>query len=161
MPFDFTPGPLVEPLEGRRWESAEIRTRVIARVAELRGTGLGQGDRVFLVYRNGNSPQFFVDLIAVWTLGGCACPVDHRLTAFELETLTRFAAPRMVLTDSDPNPAIPHCAPADGGKRADTVSRIDPDRDALIPFTSGTTGQPKAVVHTHQSLRARWRSLRE
>ncbi|MCP9622518.1 acyl--CoA ligase [Nocardia otitidiscaviarum] len=37
---------------------------------------------------------------------------------------------------------------------SDSARRLDPDTDALIVFTSGTTADPKAVVHTRGSLGA-------
>lgn len=41
-----------------------------------------------------------------------------------------------------------------GGAETTTLPPIDPEADALIVFTSGTTDDPKAVVHTRASLSA-------
>ena len=47
----------------------------------------------------GNRLEFFAELLAIWRLGGCAIPVDARLTAFEVENLTRAAKPRLAVVD--------------------------------------------------------------
>ncbi|MFH8989297.1 AMP-binding protein [Streptomyces sp. NPDC017940] len=53
-------------------------------------------------------------------------------------------------------PRLPGCAPAlDADVRAVPLPPpVDEDGDAVIVFTSGTTAQPRAVVHTRASLAA-------
>ncbi|MER7112607.1 class I adenylate-forming enzyme family protein [Streptomyces sp. NPDC000229] len=53
-------------------------------------------------------------------------------------------------------PRLPGCAPAlDADVRAVPLPPpVDEDGDAVIVFTSGTTSQPRAVVHTRSSLAA-------
>ena len=95
MFFDLHVGDLVEPLTGRRWDRPTIQREFCQRLAYFRQHGLAQADRVFLHY--GNTLEFFVDLLAIWSLGGCAIPIDSRLTEFEVTTLAQAAAPRFSL----------------------------------------------------------------
>ena len=104
MFLDLRVGNLIEPLTGRRWDRQAISHAILQRVAYYQDQGMRPSDRVLLLY--GNRLEFFADLMAVWTLGGCAIPIDARLTSFEVGTLARAAGPRCAIgCDSDPRGA--------------------------------------------------------
>src|SRR5262245_33684768 len=151
-----TAGSLVDALSGRTWDPPEIRRRLSRRVASFQNIGMKQFDSV--LFHSGNTMEFFVDLLAVWCLGGCAIPIDPRLTPFEVETLARTAQPRFSLWSASPaaevasrltSMGITVCGAEDTESQSsptdihDMAHAVDLDRNALILFTSGTTSQPK------------------
>ena len=91
MFFELKVGNLHEPISGRSWEQERIYEEFWHRVRLLQIHGVSRLDRVLIHY--GNNLEFFVDLLAIWYLGGSAIPIDSRLTPFEVENIARVAKP--------------------------------------------------------------------
>ena len=166
--LEIKSGGITDLASGVHWTSGEVKVQALRRISYLKEYKFGKGD-LFLI-THGGTAMFFADLFAVWGIGGVAACLNSKLTLNELETVSAFTQPKAILLGPDhgakelsfrcPQFDLDRDAKGDISGAAAEVSANDP---ALILFTSGTTGDPKGVVHSYGSLQARlennWRHL--
>ncbi|MBL3583803.1 acyl--CoA ligase [Rhodovulum sulfidophilum] len=152
---------IVGPHGAERWSYARLEAAVRGLAAGLQGMGLPEGGRVLL--RLGNGVEFPIGYLAAIAAGLVPVPTSAMLTrteigklAAEIEPVAILAGPNVALPDDCPAPVLDiktqrgfyHDAPAD-------YVLGDPDRPAYIVYTSGTSGQPRGVIHAHRAVWAR------
>ena len=86
--------------------------------------------------------QTFVDLVQrAWSNGDAVFPIDQRLPLTSKKMLLDTMAPSEIIDASFTASPLPNGRPMQDG-------------DALVIASSGSTGSPKGIIHTHSSLLA-------
>lgn len=144
----------------RQYSLADLDALAEAMAATLRRRGVGPSSRVAVM--SSNRPEFVIALQAIWRLGGAAVLLSPAWKQAEVGHALSLTRPMSAVGD---HPALAEAMPmlhldepiAPGNCPAGPV---DPAADAVLVFSSGTTGMPKAVRHTHASLAAAVRQWR-
>ena len=141
----------------RRITFAGFRTAIDAARAHLVGLGVRPGDRV--VVFGYNSPEWVVALWSLWLSGAVPVLANRWWSQTEIDHAIDVLAPRLVLADTEITASAPRMALRDLRAAFDAVDpeplppvNSDQDDPALILFTSGSSGMPKAVELSRRSV---------
>ncbi|HEX7300165.1 MAG TPA: AMP-binding protein [Solirubrobacteraceae bacterium] len=156
--------------EGQRrpWSFGEVADRSARLAGTLAAYGVRRGD-VVLTFM-GNRAEWVLSMLACLRLGAVALPCTEQLRAKDLRVRLERTQPAAVVADvrnldvlGEAQPACPVLAVPDEALFASDpapIADMAPDDGAVVIFTSGTSGEPKAALHgvrylTGQALQAR------
>jgi O-succinylbenzoate-CoA ligase len=164
----------VEPSTNVRMNYAEMNTLANQCANVLTSLGIREGDRVALLMPN--SVEFCCLFYGAAKIGAVAVPLNTRLAAPEVDFILSDSGSKVVIygealatvVDAIKADAVSSCIVSDwvpAGGSVDSLSERLKAADASEPageyggadnlfimYTSGTTGHPKGVVHTHDSV---------
>lgn len=155
--------------DGRSWTFREWDEESGRYAAVLRSLGAGRGDRIGLFVPN--RPELAFLLYAAWRIGAVAVPMSSLYNADELTASIAKTSPKLLVghrslerafmaadaqgaTLLSVGGAVEGCADLDAlaSEAAPLVDCVEDPDDAVILFTGGTTGQPKAAVMQHRGV---------
>ncbi|HZW36207.1 MAG TPA: AMP-binding protein, partial [Candidatus Deferrimicrobiaceae bacterium] len=153
-------------LGGESFTFRELSERVALRAASLRGLGIGKDDRVAVLTHN--SPYYVELLYAVTQIGGVLLPLNEQLIARELAAILRHADAKAVFFSEAfrevagrLRPELPshtffsvidRVSAGSGGLPGGEAIPLAESDIALLIYTGGTSGTPRAAMLSHGNL---------
>lgn len=172
--FPFSQEAVIEiDLEGRRHvhHFSELFARSLGLSGAMLSQGVRRGDVVLTLV--GNRVEWVIAMLACFRMGAVALPVNTQLRRKDLAHRVAVANPKLAIGEAALLEQLPAGIPYfdlddlerifDEDLPQETPSAavdLAPSDPALIVFTSGTTGEPRAALHSQgyllgQSLQAR------
>lgn len=167
---------IVYPRKDIRWTYEEFDQRVTQFANSLRDAGIGKGDRVSLIMYN--TAELAVAVFGLLRAGAVFNPVNYRLASGEVAYILNDSASTVLLFEEETRETVedgmdkfdmvdrylyvdddvestPEYARGFHKTLAnaslDTIDvGLEPEDQYAIMYTSGTTGRPKGVVHSHR-----------
>ncbi len=148
----------------REWSFGEVLERSARLAGTLQRLGVSRGDVVMTLI--GNRPEWVLTMAACFRIGAVVLPCTEQLRAKDLRLRIDVARPSLIVADArngreleaavrSATVTVPLVYVPDEGlfdaQRAPAVELSGGD-PCLITFTSGTAGEPKAVVHAQRYL---------
>lgn len=161
--------------------AVELQAEVLAAARAFRVLGIQPGQRIAIL--GANSTRYFSSVLACGLAGAVSVPLYPTLPLEELGRLLEDCQARMLLIDAPEvlarlgklhftGPVVSICDPSGaapgpgaqnvydwsaflalGRDQSQPLPQVMLDAPAVLFYTSGTTGRPKAVIYRHDQLR--------
>ncbi len=164
IPAEMFPKQEILRFEGTSLDYTELRDAVARAAGRLHAEGVGPGARVALVETN--TTEAVQSLFAVAAIGAVFVPANFRARAEELAGILAAAEPDLILAgpryvetvvSAWPGEGEPRVLPLEGAGAPEwapfaAVAEVSDEDVAVLMFTSGTSGAPKAAMLTHAGM---------
>ena len=159
------PGLVAIDAEGRRrvWHFGELSARSAGLSGALAARGVGREDVVMTLI--GDRPEWVLSMLACFRIGAIALPCNPQLRRADLEHRISAANPTLAIGEDEYLAELPGGVATmsmhelrdvlDEERPQDPpaeIADLRPSDPALIVFTSGTTAEPRGVLHAQRVL---------